>query len=624
LERTGNTALWLPSAPRALARGIVIALGTGRSKIGMRSQRMSETNNFALVPRAPSSLERAEPGARRILSGMVADTLALAKRERSSKRVLCVWRGEALYQAALEFLIHEQTENVMVLFFEDGAATWQALLDTPPDLLLIDEWPPVLGGDVIVGQLLDRKTRYPIFLTTSWLSDAVKRRKEFAGERPNVELLPKPDTVESLWDLTSRVLQALGRGTCGLPAFDEAASWLRGAIERDPSRAVAHYLLGEVYETAGLYEEATEKFADAEHLDLSGEITGDGPVEQLAENALQGPQAVRVLRRIVAKYPDDQHFKYTLAWAHRRENELSEAERLFREVLAHDLWCEDEWRANIELELSSVLEDEGKLEESVALVEKALPRLAGWGYWEIENNLADNYLRLGRVHDALKLVEAGLQIPKIPIPPDWSRQGIAKELADDYLRLGRFHDALKILEAAGQCWDRPRLGISNKLADDYLRLGRVQDALKLVEAALQRSGRSRREIENELADDYLRLGRVQDALKLVEAALQITARGTAMKSNQPLGRCPQCSGNVFETATGYVCDRSQADAKSCKFKINKTILQQPINRAQAAKLLIEKRTDLLMQFITKAGRPFAAFLIMDAVGRIGFEFPPRA
>ncbi len=38
-------------------------------------------NAFALVPRPPGALEKAEPGAKRILSGMVADTLALARVE---------------------------------------------------------------------------------------------------------------------------------------------------------------------------------------------------------------------------------------------------------------------------------------------------------------------------------------------------------------------------------------------------------------------------------------------------------------------------------------------------------------------------------------------------------------
>lgn len=42
---------------------------------------MNEKNNFALVPRRSGALEKAEPGAKHILSGMVADALALARRE---------------------------------------------------------------------------------------------------------------------------------------------------------------------------------------------------------------------------------------------------------------------------------------------------------------------------------------------------------------------------------------------------------------------------------------------------------------------------------------------------------------------------------------------------------------
>jgi CheY-like chemotaxis protein len=51
---------------------------------------MPEKSNFALVPRPPSEIEKAEPGAKRILSVMVADTLALVKKEPPNKRVLFV------------------------------------------------------------------------------------------------------------------------------------------------------------------------------------------------------------------------------------------------------------------------------------------------------------------------------------------------------------------------------------------------------------------------------------------------------------------------------------------------------------------------------------------------------
>jgi DNA topoisomerase-3 len=92
---------------------------------------------------------------------------------------------------------------------------------------------------------------------------------------------------------------------------------------------------------------------------------------------------------------------------------------------------------------------------------------------------------------------------------------------------------------------------------------------------------------------------------------------------QPIGKCPKCGGQVFETEGAYLCEKSQADKRPCKFKINKVILQQPIDRTQAAKLLEENRTDLLAKFISKAGRPFPAHLVMDDMGKITFDFPPR-
>jgi len=65
------------------------------------------------------------------------------------------------------------------------------------------------------------------------------------------------------------------------------------------------------------------------------------------------------------------------------------------------------------------------------------------------------------------------------------------------------------------------------------------------------------------------------------------------------------------------------DKRPCKFKVGRTILQQPIEPPQLQKLLQARKTDLLNQFISKAGRPFPAFLVMDDKGKVTFEFPPR-
>jgi DNA topoisomerase III len=91
-----------------------------------------------------------------------------------------------------------------------------------------------------------------------------------------------------------------------------------------------------------------------------------------------------------------------------------------------------------------------------------------------------------------------------------------------------------------------------------------------------------------------------------------------------VGKCPKCGGQVFDTEAGYICENSQREAKRCTFKpIGKMILEQPIDATQAAKILDKKKSDLLDKFISKSGKPFPAFLVMDKKGKITFEFPSR-
>ena len=96
------------------------------------------------------------------------------------------------------------------------------------------------------------------------------------------------------------------------------------------------------------------------------------------------------------------------------------------------------------------------------------------------------------------------------------------------------------------------------------------------------------------------------------------------KGQDPLGKCPKCGKRVFESTDIYLCEQSQADKRPCKFKISKAVLQQPIDRVQAAMLLKENRTDLLSKFISsKTGRAFSAYLVVDDAGKVVFEFPER-
>jgi len=106
--------------------------------------------------------------------------------------------------------------------------------------------------------------------------------------------------------------------------------------------------------------------------------------------------------------------------------------------------------------------------------------------------------------------------------------------------------------------------------------------------------------------------------KTKEPAVKIDFSG-----QEPVGQCPGCGGRVFETERAYVCEQSQAEKKPCKFRSGKVILNQPIDRVQMAKLLATGRTDLLEQFISKHGRPFAARLVVGEDEKVGFEFAPR-
>jgi len=92
---------------------------------------------------------------------------------------------------------------------------------------------------------------------------------------------------------------------------------------------------------------------------------------------------------------------------------------------------------------------------------------------------------------------------------------------------------------------------------------------------------------------------------------------------EPLGKCPKCRGQIFEGPESFLCERSQSETRACKFKIGKTIAQQPVDRVQAGKLLAAGKSDLMTQFISRQGRPFSAWLTLDDAGKVVFEFPDR-
>jgi DNA topoisomerase-3 len=95
---------------------------------------------------------------------------------------------------------------------------------------------------------------------------------------------------------------------------------------------------------------------------------------------------------------------------------------------------------------------------------------------------------------------------------------------------------------------------------------------------------------------------------------------------QSLGPCPKCKGHVYEHGSSYVCEHAVGARVTCDFKTGKIILQQPVSREQAHRLLTSGRTDLLENFVSnKTRRKFKAYLTYDSKeGKVGFAFEPRS
>ncbi|MGN0918192.1 MAG: DNA topoisomerase III [Oxalobacter sp.] len=89
----------------------------------------------------------------------------------------------------------------------------------------------------------------------------------------------------------------------------------------------------------------------------------------------------------------------------------------------------------------------------------------------------------------------------------------------------------------------------------------------------------------------------------------------------PVGTCPKCKGNIYDTGNAYLCEHAVGKDKSCTFRSGRIILQQEIAPEQMSKLLSEGKTDLLTGFISnRTNRPFKAYLELGHGGKINFKF----
>jgi DNA topoisomerase-3 len=84
------------------------------------------------------------------------------------------------------------------------------------------------------------------------------------------------------------------------------------------------------------------------------------------------------------------------------------------------------------------------------------------------------------------------------------------------------------------------------------------------------------------------------------------------------------AAKVYETDRAYLCPDMARDKQKNGTRIAKEILKKEIPAEQAAKLFVEGKTDVIAGFISKKGRPFSAYLLLDkTTGKLAWEFPPR-
>ncbi|MGA0330943.1 MAG: DNA topoisomerase [Candidatus Poseidoniaceae archaeon] len=92
----------------------------------------------------------------------------------------------------------------------------------------------------------------------------------------------------------------------------------------------------------------------------------------------------------------------------------------------------------------------------------------------------------------------------------------------------------------------------------------------------------------------------------------------ATSSDEALCPCPTCGGTIRETDTHYACDQQE-----CKFAgVGKVICKREITQTEAKSILIDGKSPLIEDFISRRGRPFPAYLVLEG-NKVGFEFPPR-
>lgn len=97
---------------------------------------------------------------------------------------------------------------------------------------------------------------------------------------------------------------------------------------------------------------------------------------------------------------------------------------------------------------------------------------------------------------------------------------------------------------------------------------------------------------------------------------------TTLGNVESIGSCPICGKPMRESSKSWYCS-GYKDEPKCGFTIWKKICGKTLAEANAKKLLVNHRTDLIKGFKSSQGREFSAYVILKDDFTSGFEFPSQ-
>ena len=134
---------------------------------------MNEKNNHALVRRPSSAVEKAAPGVKRILSGMVTDTLALAKTPSFKRRGrLLIVDHEEGPRESLRVIFKDEYDLFMA---EDGVTAIELAQQHDIDVVVTEIYMPGISGIVVLERLKYMKPDIEVIIMTGFETNDTRR-----------------------------------------------------------------------------------------------------------------------------------------------------------------------------------------------------------------------------------------------------------------------------------------------------------------------------------------------------------------------------------------------------------------------------------------------------------------